>query len=62
MAQALAPENAYVLYNQAVLYDKMGQSGKAGDLYRQIVRMYAEGDIKDPLPIDQIKQRLIDLH
>lgn len=62
MARALAPENAYVLYNQAVLFDKMGRSEKAGNLYRQIVRLAAEGSIKDPLPIDQIKQRLIDLH
>jgi tetratricopeptide (TPR) repeat protein len=61
MAAALDPENAYVLYNQAVLFDKTGHSDKAGDLYRQIIRMVAEGTIKDPLPVEQIKKRLIDL-
>lgn len=58
MADALKPGSAYVLYNKAVLYDKMGASAQAADIYRQIVRMSMDGNLDAPLPIDQIKNRL----
>jgi Flp pilus assembly protein TadD len=58
MADTLTPGNVYVLYNRAVLYDKMGRVDQASDLYRQIVRMAAEGSIEQDLPIDSIKRRL----
>lgn len=58
MAEALNPGSAYVLYNKAVLYDKMGHSRQAGDLYRQIIRLAADGDLDQELPLDAIKRRL----
>jgi Flp pilus assembly protein TadD len=58
MADTLTPGSVYVLYNRAVLYDKMGRVDQASDLYRQIVRMAAEGSIEQNLPIDSIKRRL----
>lgn len=58
MADTLKPGSAYVLYNKAVLYDRMGKTGVAGDLYRQLVRMAADGQLDQPLPIDAIRQRL----
>jgi Flp pilus assembly protein TadD len=58
MAEALNPGSAYVLYNKAVLYDKMGHSQRAGDLYRQIMRLAASGDLDQELPLDAIKRRL----
>ncbi len=58
MADALKPGSAYVLFNKAVLYDKMGQSTQAADIYRQIVRMSVDGNLDAPLPIDRIKNRL----
>ncbi|TAL35556.1 MAG: tetratricopeptide repeat protein [Alphaproteobacteria bacterium] len=58
MAEALNPGSAYVLYNKAVLYDKMGRSRQAGDLYRQIMRLAANGDLDQDLPLDAIQRRL----
>lgn len=58
MAEALNPGSAFVLYNKAVLYDKMGHSRQAGELYRQIIRLAAEGDLDQELPLDAIKRRL----
>lgn len=58
IAEALKPGSAYVLYNKAVLFDKMGRRTEAAQLYREIVRMSAEGQLDQPLPIDVIKRRL----
>ena len=58
MAEALKPGSSYVLYNKAVVYDKMGRSHEAGDLYRQVVRMAAEGSLDQSLPLDAIRRRL----
>jgi Flp pilus assembly protein TadD len=58
MADALKPGNADVLYNRAIVYDKMGKTDKAADLYRQIVSMAGDGSIDQTLPIDAIKTRL----
>jgi Flp pilus assembly protein TadD len=58
MADALKPGSAYVLYNKAVLYDKAGRSGEAAALYRQIVRLAAEGSLDQQLPLEAIKRRL----
>ena len=62
MAEALKPGNAYIVYNRAVLFDKMGKSTEAADLYRQIIRMSAEGSLDQPLPIETIKNRLATMH
>lgn len=62
MAEAMDPGSAYVIYNKAVLYDKMGQSTAAGDLYRQLIRMSADGSLDENLPLEQIKRRLSVLH
>ena len=58
MADALSPGSAYVLYNKAVLYDKMGRSQQAGELYRQVIRLAADGQLDETLPLDAIKRRL----
>lgn len=58
VADALKPGSAYVLYNRAVLLDKTGHRAEAGDLYRKIIRMHADGDIDISLPIEAIKTRL----
>jgi Flp pilus assembly protein TadD len=62
MAEAMDPGSAYVIYNKAVLYDKMGQASAAGDLYRQLIRMSADGTLDENLPLEQIKRRLSVLH
>lgn len=58
LADALKPGSASVMYNKAVLYDKMGRRTEAADLYRRIVRMSTEGRLDQSLPIDAIKSRL----
>lgn len=58
IADALKPGSGYVLYNRAVLYDKMGRTEQAGELYRQVVRMGADGKLDGQLPLDAIKRRL----
>lgn len=58
MADALKPGSSFVMYNKAVLYDKMGRSNDAGLLYRQILRMAADGELDQQLPLDSIRKRL----
>ena len=58
MAEALRPGNGYVLYNKAVLYDRMGNEQQAAALYRQLVRLAAEGHLSDPIPLDAVRRRL----
>lgn len=58
MADALSPGNAYVYYNKAVLYDRMGQQNMATTMYRRILQMHAEGSLSEPLPLDAIRRRL----
>lgn len=58
MADALKPGSAFVLYNRGVLFDKTGRTTEAADIYRQIIRMYADGYLDQNLPIDTIKRRL----
>lgn len=58
MADALKPGSAFVLYNKGVLFDKMGRTAEAGAIYRQIVRMAADGYLDQGLPVDAIKRRL----
>jgi tetratricopeptide (TPR) repeat protein len=58
VADALRPGNGYVMYNRAVLHDRMGNEEKAAALYRQIVRMASEGMIKEPIALDAIHRRL----
>jgi Flp pilus assembly protein TadD len=58
MADALAPGNAYVYYNKAVLYDHMGQQNMATSMYRRILQMHAEGILHEPLPLEAIRRRL----
>jgi tetratricopeptide (TPR) repeat protein len=61
VADALRPGNGYVLYNRAVLHDRMGNEEKAAALYRQIVRMASEGLIKEPIALDAIHRRLANM-
>jgi Flp pilus assembly protein TadD len=59
IADSLMPGNVMVLYNRGVLFDKMGRTAEAGVIYRQIVRMAADGTTDmQGLPLDMIRQRL----
>lgn len=58
MAESLKPGSAYVLYNRSVLLDRMGRTGDAALLYRRILRMAADGELDQPLPLDSIRNRL----
>lgn len=58
IADALKPGNGYVMYNRAVALDRMGQEEKAAAVYRLIVRLAAEGALKEPVPVEVIRQRL----
>lgn len=58
IADSLRPGNAYVLFNRAVVYDRMGNEDKAAALYRQIIRLASEGMLKEPVPLDVIQRRL----
>ncbi len=58
MADSLKPGSAYVLYNKAVMLDKMGRRLEAAVLYRSILRKAADGEIDQPLPLESIRNRL----
>lgn len=58
LAEALKPESSYVLYNKAVLYDRLGRTTEAADMYRTLVRRSADGTLDQALPIESIKSRL----
>ena len=58
LADGLKPGSAFVLYNKSVLLDKMGRTREAAPLYRLILRMAAEGDIDQSLPLESIRRRL----
>lgn len=58
MADALKPGSATVLYNKAVAYDRMGNSQKAGELYRKIILLQSDGALDPGFPIDAVRQRL----
>jgi Flp pilus assembly protein TadD len=61
MAEALGPGNAFVIYNRAVVYDKMGDSVHAAEYYRKILSLAAEGGLSQQLPLDAIRSRLVAL-
>lgn len=61
MADAMKPGSAFVSFNKAVIYDKMGRAAEAAQLYRDIVRRAADGNLDIQLPIEQIKRRLATL-
>ena len=58
LADSLKPGSAFVLYNKSVLLDKMGRTREAATLYRQILRLAADGDIDQNLPLESIRRRL----
>lgn len=58
IAEALSPGNPNIIYNKAVLYDKMGRSTEAGELYRQVLRMSSDDIEGGNFNTDAIKRRL----
>lgn len=58
MANALKPGRASILYNQAIVYDRMGRAGEAATLYRDLIRMHADGTLDESIPVESIKRRL----
>lgn len=58
LAEALQPDSGFVKYNKAILYDRMGRESEAAELYRQLIRMSADGSLDQNLPMDAIKARL----
>ena len=61
LAEALKPDSGYVLYNKAIIYDRLGRRTEAGDMYRQLIRSSADGSLDQNLPMESIKRRLADL-
>ncbi len=58
MAHALEPGNANILYNRAIVYDRMGKKNRAADLYRQIVLLGEDGSLDHGFPLETVKKRL----
>jgi tetratricopeptide (TPR) repeat protein len=58
MADALKPENPNILYNKAVVYDRMGKATQAAELYRKIVLMASNGTLGQSFPVETVKKRL----
>ncbi len=58
LAEGLKPGSGFVMYNKSVLLDKMGRSREAAAMYRQILRLAADGDIDQGLPLESIRRRL----
>lgn len=58
MADSLNPGNPSVLYNQAVVYDRMGRTRQASDMYRRILSMANSGELPPGFPIAAVKKRL----
>lgn len=58
LADSLKPGSAFVMYNKSVLLDKMGRSREAASMYRQILRLAADGEIDQNLPLESIRRRL----
>lgn len=58
LAEALKPDSSYVLYNKAVLYDRLGRTAEAADMYRMLIRSAADGSLDQNLPIESLKKRL----
>ncbi|MCK5555218.1 MAG: tetratricopeptide repeat protein [Alphaproteobacteria bacterium] len=58
MADALKPGNSNILYNRAVVYDRMGKTIKAADIYRQILLLAEDGILDRNFPVETVKNRL----
>lgn len=58
IAEALSPGNPGIIYNKAVLYDKMGRVTEAAELYRQILRMSPDDIQGGNFNTEVIKRRL----
>lgn len=58
-ADALKPGNANIMYNRAVLYDKMGRKTQAVELYRQLLQIATQGGSHaQQIPVEAIQRRL----
>lgn len=62
MADTLKPSNMGVLYNKAVVYDRMGRTQQAADLYRQVLQLADSSAPDQGAPIETIKKRLTTIH
>lgn len=59
MADSLKPGHPGILYNKAIVYDRMGKAGEAGEIYRELLRRSAAGTMgQTNLPIETIRKRL----
>lgn len=61
IAESIKPGSAFVLYNKGVLLDKMGRASEAADIYRSILRLAADGNLDQNLPLETIRRRLATL-
>lgn len=61
IAESIKPGSAFVLYNKGVLLDKMGRGAEAAEIYRSILRLAADGDLDQNLPLETIRRRLATL-
>jgi len=58
MADALKPGNSNILYNRAIVYDRMGKTIKAADIYRQILLLAENGILDQNFPVETVRNRL----
>jgi Flp pilus assembly protein TadD len=57
-AEALAPGDASVLYNKAVVLDRAGRTQEAAALYRAVLARASAGTLTRALPLESIRARL----
>ncbi|MFH1157886.1 MAG: tetratricopeptide repeat protein [Pseudomonadota bacterium] len=58
MADALKPGSLNILYNRAVVYDRMGRTTQAADIYRQILLLAGDGVLDRNFPVETVRKRL----
>ena len=58
MADALKPGNPNILYNRAIVYDRMGRTIQAANIYRQILLLAGDGILNQNFPIETVRNRL----
>ncbi len=58
MANAIKPENSGILYNRAVVYDRMGKTTQAADIYRHLLLLARDKKLDQNFPVKTIRNRL----
>lgn len=64
VSDSLKPGNLIVLYNRAVVFDRMGRGLEAADLYRKLLQVSTDagGQTVGSIPLEAVRRRLAALH